>query len=114
MASHLVRDRSAKELKRVKYINMDAMPVRRIAFACLGFGLILVLSNVDALAAQAPSPIAPANSLCTMTVQVPPAAGRGQARPAGPGGAGRGGERGGAAQPPGLPKLCDLVERSLR
>src|SRR5262245_18818422 len=110
MASRPVRDRSAKELKRMKYTNLEAMPVRRTAFACLGFVLVLVLSNVDGLAQQAPSPIAPANSLCTMTVQVPATAGRGQAPPAGPGGAGRGGERGGATQPPGPPKLVKVKD----
>src|SRR5262245_27333164 len=95
---------------------MDTMRVRRTAFACLGLLLGLVLSTTDALAQQAPPALAPGNSFCTMTVQVPPGAGRGPAPPAGPGGAGRGGERGGAAvpnaaaQPAGLPKLVKVKD----
>src|SRR5215475_13125995 len=87
----LVRDRSAKELKRMRY-------------TCLVFLLGLVLPAADALAQQA-------GSLCTMTVQQPAAGPRGQAPPAGGAGAGGGGARAGpagpnaAAEPAALPKL---------
>jgi glyoxylase-like metal-dependent hydrolase (beta-lactamase superfamily II) len=56
------------------------------------------------------------NSLCTMTVQLPPAAGRGQGPPPGAAGAGRGGARGAAAvpnsaaPPAGLPKLVKVKD----
>jgi glyoxylase-like metal-dependent hydrolase (beta-lactamase superfamily II) len=56
------------------------------------------------------------NSLCTMTVQLPAAAGRGQAPPAGAAGVGRGGARGGAAAPnaggqaTGLPRLVKVKD----
>jgi cyclase len=58
----------------------------------LVFLLILVFSGADAVAQQA-------NSLCTVTVQLPAAAGRGQAPPVGAPSAGRGGARGGAFAP---------------
>jgi glyoxylase-like metal-dependent hydrolase (beta-lactamase superfamily II) len=57
-----------------------------------------------------------ANGLCTMTVQLPPAAGRGQAPPAGGGGPGRGSARGvapvpnAAADPAALPKLVKVKD----
>src|SRR5262245_11240552 len=64
--------------------------------------------GADALAQQ--------KSLCTMTVQPPVAAARGQGPPAGAPGAGRGGARAGAdapnpsAQPAALPKLVKVKE----
>jgi len=76
-------------------------------YICLVFLLGLVLPVADALAQQA-------GSLCTMTVQQPAAAPRGQAPP--PGGAGRGGARGGpavpnaAAEPAALPKLVKVKD----
>jgi cyclase len=72
------------------------------------FLLGLVLPGSDALAQQA-------GSLCTMTVQQPAAALRGQAPPGG-GGGGRGGARGGpagpnaAADPAALPKLVKVKD----
>src|SRR5262245_64070081 len=98
----------------MRYTQMGSIRLRGSVLACLGF-LILVVPDADALAQQAQSALAPANSLCTMTVQVPAAAGRGQAAPAAPGGAGRG-ERGAAAvpnatgQPAGLPKLVKVKD----
>jgi cyclase len=68
---------------------------------------LLVLST-DAMAQQ--------NSLCTTTVQLPPAAARGQAPPIAAAAGGRGGARGAApapntpAQPAGLPKLVKVKD----
>ena len=77
--------------------------------ACLVFLLVLMPYGADALAQQA-------TSFCTMSVQLPAAAGRGQAPPAGAAGAGRGGARGAAAvpnaatQPAALPKLVKVKD----
>ena len=60
--------------------------------------LVLVLFCADATAQQ--------NSLCTMTVQLPPAAGRGQAPPTGA----RGAPPNAAAQPAGLPNLVKVKD----
>jgi glyoxylase-like metal-dependent hydrolase (beta-lactamase superfamily II) len=70
--------------------------------------VFLIVLSAEAMAQQ--------NSLCTMTVQLPAAAGRGQAPPAGAPGAGRGGARGGAAapnagaQPGSLPTLVKVKD----
>ncbi len=73
--------------------------------------VFLLALGADAMAQQ--------NSLCTMTVQLPPAAGRGQASPAGAAGAGRGGARGAAPVPnvpnaggqtAGLPRLVKVKD----
>src|SRR5262245_18593668 len=70
--------------------------------------VFLLVLGADALAQQ--------NSLCTMTVQLPTAAARGQGPPAGARCAGRGDARGGAAapnpgaQPAALPKLVKVKD----
>jgi cyclase len=70
--------------------------------------VFLLVLGADAMAQQ--------NSLCTMTIQLSAAAGRGQAPPAGAAGAGRVGARGGAAAPnaggqaTGLPRLVKVKD----
>jgi cyclase len=70
--------------------------------------VFLLVLGADAMAQQ--------NSLCTMTEQLPPAAARGQAPPAGAPATGRGGARGGAAapnvgnQPASLPRLVKVKD----
>jgi glyoxylase-like metal-dependent hydrolase (beta-lactamase superfamily II) len=70
--------------------------------------VFLLLIGANAMAQQ--------SSLCTMTVQLPPAAGRGAGPPAGAGGAGRGGGFRGApapntaAQAAALPKLMKVKD----
>ena len=89
----------------MRYTKAGPIGLRRGAFGCLVFLLMLC---VDAMAQQ--------SSLCTMTVQLPPAAGRGQAPPAGGPGVGRGGARGAAAvpnaaaEPAALPKLVKVKD----
>src|SRR5215813_641114 len=99
---------------RMGYTQMASIRLQRSGFECLLFLLTVVVPYADALAEQAQSAVAPASSLCTMTVQLPAASARGQAPPAGAAGAGRGGARGAgavpdaAAQPAGLPKLVKV------
>src|SRR5438552_1300893 len=68
--------------------------------ACLVFFLILMPLGADAFAQQA-------NSLCTTTVQVPPAAG---GRGGGGGARGDGGAPNAPAQPPALPNLVKVKD----
>ncbi len=100
----------------MRYTRTGPVSLRCSAFVCLGFLLVLLLTGADALAQQAQSAVPPANSLCTMTVQLPAGAGRGQAPPAGAAAAGGGGARGAApapaaaAQPAGQPKLVKIKD----
>ena len=100
-------EKSAITRQNLRVIAVEARMRHTQIISCLVSLLVVMSARADALAQQA-------NSLCTMSVQLPAAAGRGQAPPAGA--AGGGGVRGAAAvpnaaaEPAALPKLVKVKD----